>query len=71
MKQVIVQQLMDSHAIIHGKGCMLLMIIRQLVQLLLIKLDHIVIQQMDIIATQTMANIVINHLDLCAQQLIE
>jgi hypothetical protein len=32
MKQVIAQQSMGSHVIIHGKGCMLLMTITQLVQ---------------------------------------
>ena len=71
MKQVIAQQSMGSHVIIHGKGCMLHMTISQLVLSILIKLDHIAIQQTDIIAIQTMASIVINHLDLCAQQLIK
>ena len=71
MKQIIVQQLMEPHAIIHGKVCMLHMTIIPPVQLYLIKLDLIATLLMDIIAIQTTAFIAMNRPDICAQHMIK
>jgi hypothetical protein len=71
MKQVIVQQLMDSHAIIHGKDYISLMTIITQVPLIMDLLVLTAIQLMDIIAIKILALIAIYPLDICAQQVIK